>query len=71
MAKFGVEPGESEFSWGKGLEAPESRGYVPEPWEVAAAIRRTDSADAEAVADPAAPPGSANNTTQTQHVREK
>lgn len=70
MADFNQEPGESEYSWGKGLEAPESRGYVPEPWEVAAAIRRTDPAEADAVADPTADPATVANTTATKHVRE-
>lgn len=29
MAVHGTEPGESEYSWGKGLSAPAVRGYEP------------------------------------------
>lgn len=66
-----VEPGESEFSWGKGLQAPESRGYEPTNFDQMKALQRSDSADESAVIDPTAAPNTSGNTTETQWVREQ
>lgn len=44
----GVEPGESEFSHGKGLLPPEVRGYVPTNRVLLNAMYQTDSANPDA-----------------------
>jgi hypothetical protein len=49
-----VEPGESEFSWGKGLQAPEELGAVPSLRERHRALLRNDAADRNL--DPGAEP---------------
>lgn len=41
----GLEPGPSEFSWGRGLMVPLDKGPGPTQVEEAAAIRRTNPAD--------------------------
>ena len=45
VLKRGVEPGESEYSHGRGLMPPEERGYVPEQIDILRADLRTDTAD--------------------------
>lgn len=45
--------------------------WAERPQDAQAAIRRTNSADPNALADYGAAPGTANNTTQTQWIREK
>jgi len=76
------EPGESEFSHGKGLMAsgPQRGQYVdpidadgpwqPSVYEQAKAIQRTDSAYAGSTAKYDAAPGTIDNTTETNWVRE-
>lgn len=44
--------------------------WAEKPHQIAAAVRRTDSADPNSVADYAAAPNTPNNTTQTQWVKE-
>lgn len=44
------EPGESEFSWGRGLMPNVKHGYVPEQIDVLRAERRTDTTDPASVA---------------------
>lgn len=41
----GQEPGESEFSWGKGLVPPQLRGYVPTNRTYLSAQYQTDAAN--------------------------
>jgi hypothetical protein len=47
---FGYQPvpGESEFSYGQGLSAPEARGHEPTQYEQLVAMRQTDSANPNA-----------------------
>lgn len=49
--KRGVEPGESEFSHGKGQIAPPMRGYVPTQYDLMLAERRTDTTDPGSAVD--------------------
>lgn len=77
-----LEPGESEYSHGKGLRPSATQTGVyhdpidPEgPWEPSVydqgkAIQRTNPADPGAVADPAAAPGTPSNWTEQEWVRE-
>lgn len=44
------EPGESEFSWGRGLMPNVKHGYVPEQHDQLRAERRTDTTDPTSVA---------------------
>lgn len=46
----GVEPEESEFSYGKGLMAPISRGHEPTQIEQLKAVQRTNPANPASVA---------------------
>lgn len=41
----GVEPGGSEFSWGKGLVAPLERGHTPTNRQILSAMYSTDAAN--------------------------
>lgn len=50
-SKIGLTPGESEFSWGRGMMAPVERGYEPEQWDQLVGHRRTDSTDAGSEVD--------------------
>lgn len=50
--KVGVEPGPSEFSWGRGVQAPMSKGAEPSQYEQLRSIYATNPADPESVADP-------------------
>ncbi len=78
--KANTEPGESEYSHGRGLQPPERsgatlHGAAPEDWFVdvydeAKAVQRTDPADPTARADYRAKPRTASNKTETQWVRE-
>jgi hypothetical protein len=45
VAKANVEPGASEFSWGRGLMAPLTQGHEPTQVETMKAIQRTNPAD--------------------------
>lgn len=45
VATPNVEPGGSEFSWGRGLMAPMTKGHVPTQIEEMKAVMRTNSAD--------------------------
>lgn len=45
VMKRQFEPGESEFSWGRGLMPNVKYGYVPEQIDVLRAERRTDPTD--------------------------
>lgn len=86
----GADPGETEFTHGRGLmpsnrqreqsspnfelawpydKAPDGP-FGERPHDIARAARRTDPTDPNAVADYGAAPNTANNTTQTQWVRE-
>lgn len=81
MTRPASEPGESEFSHGRGLQPPERTGATrhnasPEEWgptvyEQGKAIQRTDPADPDAVADPTAKPGTPGNQTGQQWIRER
>lgn len=44
----GLEPGESEFSHGKGMSPPEVRGYIPTNVDQLLAERQTDPANPDA-----------------------
>lgn len=50
VIKRDQEPGESEFSWGRGLMPHVKHGYVPEQVDVLRAERRTDPTDPTSVA---------------------
>lgn len=76
------EPGESEFSHGRGLQPPAREGalrlantgveeWTPTVYEEGKAIQRTDSADPEATADYTAAPNTPANQTEHQWVREQ
>ncbi len=47
----GVEPGESEFSHGKGMVPPQSRGYVPTNRVMLNAFYQTDSSNPNATVE--------------------
>lgn len=47
----GTEPGGSEFSYGKGLQSPESLGHVPTEYEQMRAIYALNPADTGAAVD--------------------
>ena len=47
----GLEPGESEFSWGKGNQNSLSKGPGPNPLEILKAQQRTNPADATDTAE--------------------
>jgi hypothetical protein len=78
------EPGESEFSHGKGLRASDRQRsqyvdpidpegpWAPSVYEQGKSIQRTNPADPSAVADPsfAASPGTPSNYNGDQWVRE-
>jgi len=51
LRKPGYEPGGTEFSHGKGLMAPEERGYPPREYEQLHAQFRVDPDDPAAVAN--------------------
>lgn len=53
--KRGVEPGESEYSHGKGQMAPPLRGYIPTQYDQVVAERRTDTTDPGSGLDDASP----------------
>lgn len=67
-----MEPRESEFSHGRGLQAPRRKGanWEPSVYEQGKAIQRTDHTDPNAVADPTAPPHSPSNTSAQRWIRE-
>lgn len=50
VMKRQLEPGESEFSHGRGLMPNVKHGYVPEQHDVLRAERRTDTTDPTSVA---------------------
>ena len=49
---IGMEPGESEFCWGAGVQAPQSRGHEPTEYEQMRSVYATNPADPGSVADP-------------------
>lgn len=51
VLKRGVEPGESEFSHGKGMMAPTELDYEPNLWDQLVAYRRMDSTDSTSTPD--------------------
>lgn len=75
------EPGESEFSHGRGLQPPERTGALthnagqeewgPTVYEQGRAIMRTDPADPDVEVDYTAKPGTPSNQTGQQWVRER
>lgn len=75
------EPGETEFSHGRGLMPPERTGatrhgagqeeWGPTVYEQMKAVQRTDSSDPNAVADFDAAPGTRNNQTGQNWRREQ
>lgn len=76
------EPGESEYSHGKGLMASDAQRaqyhdpidpegpWEPSVYEQGKAIQRTNPADPDAIADYGAAPGTASNWTEQEWVRE-
>lgn len=77
-----IEPGETEYSHGKGLMASAGQRaqysdpidpagpWEPSVYEQGKAIQRTNPADPTAVADYGAAPGTASNYTEQEWVRE-
>lgn len=51
VLKKNVEPGESEYSYGKGMVGPEERGYTPTQVDILRAEKRTDSTDPDSTAN--------------------
>lgn len=60
--QHGATPGESEYSWGRGILPPGSRGYEFEPVDMLRAIRQTDSTNPNAVAEDALVAGASEGT---------
>jgi hypothetical protein len=49
---IGIEPGPTEYGWGKGIQNPVDIGDAMSPYEKMRSERATNPADASAVADP-------------------